>query len=238
MHHPSLSLLSIWFWAAILLGLSPSESAAQSIDILSVDITPLVSPGGSRFGPQNTIGMALQKADPGGLFQVTEVTPLAFQAMSAQELSTFDLIAVNNQPDRISPGLGTTWHDVVGVERGGRVVLNSHDAVRFHFNAPPGSLGGVDGFPMPGPGVEPFGADDLVREAALWAGGIPGMTGLLIFNDAPFFNTCWDGSGFPAWSTSVDGCAQPDTGVDISSSGVHNHPLRKFFIVITLNISS
>ncbi len=168
-----------------LLTLAPlGEAHAGPLKILSVDVTPLVSPGDSRFGPQNTMGMALQKADSGGLFSVTEVTPLDFQAMTSQQLSTFRLIAINNHPERIAPGLGTTWHDVVGIESGGRVFLSSHDAVRFHFNVPPGGLS----FENPGPGVEPFGADDLVREAALWAGGIPGTTGLLIFNDAPFIS--------------------------------------------------
>jgi hypothetical protein len=68
-------------------------------------------------------------------------------------------------------------------------MLNSHDAPRFKMNfiIPPftGSTAGGN----PGPGVQPFGADELVRQAALWAGGIPGKTGLLIFNDSARFGT-------------------------------------------------
>ena len=41
----------------------------------------------------------------------------------------------------------------------------------------------------PWSGQEPFGADDIVRQSALWAGGVPGKTGLLIFNDSARFFT-------------------------------------------------
>ena len=172
--------------------LTPSVAEAAAISVLTVDCTPLVSPGGSSFGPQNTIGMALQAVDQGADFNVTEDTPAAFRARTAAQLAAFDLIAVNNHPARLGDGcvqgagtgLGTTWQGVVGINGGGRVLLTSHDAPRFHMNAPPGSL--FFGAGSPGPGVEPFGAPDLVRQAALWAGG-GSQTGLLIFNDSPGF---------------------------------------------------
>ena len=53
------------------------SSAHGQINVVTVDCTPFVSPGGSSFGPQNTMGLALQNplVDPGELFNVTEVTP-------------------------------------------------------------------------------------------------------------------------------------------------------------------
>ncbi len=135
------------------------------------------------------MGMALTSplVDPGAtLFAVTEVTPAVFRGMNAATLGAFDLIAINNHPARIDCGsglgLGTTWPSVIGVASGGRVVLTSHDAPRFHMTAPPSStvMGTIC------PGCEPFGAPNLIRDAALWAGG-GNQTGLLIFNDAPGF---------------------------------------------------
>ena len=174
--------------------LLPRVAEAAPIDVLTVDCTPLVSPGGSSFGAQNTMGMALQAVDQGGDFNVTEDTPAAFRARTAAQLAAFDLIAVNNHPTRLGDGcvagagtgLGTTWHSVIGINSGGRVMLNSHDTPRFHILPT-----------APGPplftGFEPFGAPDLVRQAALWAGG-GSNTGLLIFNDSPSFagGVGWD----------------------------------------------
>ncbi len=62
----------------------PGISLAQPITVLTVDCTPFVSPGFGSFGPQQTMGMALQHplVDPGlTLFAVTEVTPTVFRAM-------------------------------------------------------------------------------------------------------------------------------------------------------------
>ena len=132
------------------------------------------------------MGMALQAVDQGGDFNVTEVTPAAFRAMPVAILSGIDLIAINNHPARIDCGsglgLGTNWHSVVGVLSGGRVVLTSHDAPRFKLLRTPPA-------PPLFTGLEPFGTIDLVRQSALWAGGLPGTTGLLIFNDAARFPT-------------------------------------------------
>ena len=167
--------------------------AQAQINVLTVDSTPLVSPGPSSFGLTNTMGMSLQQVDQGADFNVTEVTPGAFSAMTAAQLATYDLIAINNNPLRILGGLGTTWHNVIGINTGGRVVLCSHDAARFKIIIPPG--GAFFGLGAPGPGVEPFGADEIVRQAALWAGG-GHRTGLLIFNDSARFFTVgglgWD----------------------------------------------
>lgn len=167
-----------------------SGVALAQINVITVDCTPFVSPNFTSFGPDNTMGMSLQQVDPGNvLFNVTEVTPAAFRALTAAQLAAHDLIAINNNPTRIDCGsglgLGTTWHSVIGINSGGRVVLNSHDAARFKIIIPPGgAFGGLN----PGPGVEPFGADELVRDAALWAGG-GSSTGLLIFNDSARFFT-------------------------------------------------
>ena len=165
----------------------PAE--AVPLNVLTVDCTPFVSPGFTAFGAGLTIGMALQFVDPGALlFNVTEVTPAVFSTMSVGALAAYDLIAINNRRDRIDcgsggGGLGTTWHGVIGVNAGGRVVLSSHDAPRFHLIVPPNSttMGIVC------PGCEPFGAFNFVRDAALWAGN-GGCTGLLIFNDAVCFD--------------------------------------------------
>jgi hypothetical protein len=134
------------------------------------------------------MGMALAAVDQGSDFNITEVTPAVFQGMTVAQLSGYDLIAINNKKSQIAGGLGANWHGAIS----GRIMLNSHDAPRFKmtFVNPPHnaftmSLAGGN----PGPGVEPFGADELVRQAALWVGGIPGRTGLLIFNDAARF---WD----------------------------------------------
>lgn len=175
-----------------------SEVAAGQINVITVDCTPFVSPGISSIGkPFNTMGQALQQVDPGGvIFSVNEVTPAAFRALTAAQLATYDLIAINNNPFRLGDdcvagagqGLGTTWHQVVGVQTGSRVVLTSHDAPRFKmtFDVPAftGSAAGAN----PGPGVEPFGADDLVLSAARWAGS-GSQTGLIIFNDSARFST-------------------------------------------------
>lgn len=171
----------------VVLGLAPP--AHGQIDVISVDITPLTSPGidfnGNAF---TTMGMALQAVDQGGEFNVTEVTPAAFRALTAGDLGTYDLIAILNATQRIDDGnlagLGLAWHDAIGVEQGGRVLLCSHDPVRFHMNQLPGS--GLFGAGFPGGPNEPFGAPNLVRQAALWAGG-GSNTGLLMFNDAPAF---------------------------------------------------
>ena len=84
-----------------------ASAANAQIDVLTVDCTPFVSPNPSTsFGPDNTMGMALQQVDTGGLFNVTEVTPAAFRAMTAAQLAVFDLIAINNNPSRIDCGSG------------------------------------------------------------------------------------------------------------------------------------
>lgn len=184
--------------ALTLLGGYTTAQAQAQVNVISVDCTPFVSPGPTSFGPSNTMGMSLQMVDQGSDFNVTEVTPAAFRAMTAAQLSTYNLIAINNNPSRIDCGsglgLGTTWHNVIGVLNGGRVVLTSHDAARFKIIIQPGAS--FFGAGAPGPGVEPFGADKLVRQAALWAGGGTNSTGLLIFNDSARFGTVggigWD----------------------------------------------
>jgi hypothetical protein len=129
-------------------------------------------------------------------------------------------------------GLGTTWHGVIGVQHGGRVVLSSHDAARFKIIIPPG--GAFFGVGAPGPGVEPFGADELVREAALWAGG-GNRTGLLIFNDSARFTTVlgqgwdnWELNLPPAWGISdlnqTNGVARDGGYTDILAA-YHTHPI-------------
>ena len=188
------SCLGIGF--TTLLWLLPSIAQAQ-INVLTVDCTPFVSPPNTSFGPPNTMGMSVQQVDLGGQFNVTEVTPATFRGLTAASLSEFDVIAVNNNPSRIDCGsglgLGTTWHDVIGVESGGRVVLTSHDAARFKIIITPGTS--FFGRGAPGPGVEPFGADELVRNTVAWAGSGE-ATGLVIFNDSARFFTVggvgWD----------------------------------------------
>jgi hypothetical protein len=187
-------------WAlslGICLGLFGTVPAAQAqLNVLTVDNNPLISPGIDFFGhPFNTMGLALQAVDQGSDFNVTEVTPAAFRGMGVPALSAFDLIAILNNPQRSDDGnlagLGTNWHQAVGVISGGCVVLSSHDPVRFHMNQVPGD--GLFGAGFPGPGAEPFGAPDLVRQAALFAGSGQ-QTGLLIFDDAPSFigGSGWD----------------------------------------------
>ena len=159
----------------VLLFTNGPAAQAQPVNVITVDCTPFVSPGPGSFGPQQTMGMALQHplVDPGNvLFNVMEVTPAGFQGMTANQLAAFDLIAINNLNSRLScpfpagAGLGTTWHSVVGaVSCGGRVLLTSHDAPRFHITATPFFT--PMGFPLgPCPGCEPFGTDELVRNAA------------------------------------------------------------------------
>ena len=157
-------------------------------DVLTVDCTPFVSPGGGPFGPQLTMGMALQAVDAGGDFLVTEVTPQVFRSLSEDQLREFNLIAILNHPVRLgdncvaaagNPGIGTNWHNVIGINSGSRVFLTSHDPVRAHMTAPPGA-------PPCNTGNEPFGAPGLIRQAALWAAGGAG-TGLVMFNDSPAF---------------------------------------------------
>ena len=169
------------------------SSAQAQINVISVDCTPFVSPGPTSFGNSNTMGMSLQQVDPGAvLFSVNEVTPAAFRALTVAQFAAYDLIAINNNPIRLGDGcvagagagLGTTWHSVIGINSGGRVHLNSHDAPRFKIIVPPGSTP----FSAACPGCEPFAADDLVRQGALWAGG-GSRTGLLIFNDSARFGT-------------------------------------------------
>lgn len=159
----------------------PPPGHVPPLDVITVDCTPFVSPGPSPFGPTHTIGTALQDVDHGGDFNVTEVTPAAFRALAAGQLAQFDLIAINNDPGRIEcgsgQGMGASWQGAVGVASGGRIALVSHDAPRYHIEVPPG------GPPLHG-GFEPFGARDLLRQTALWAGGGT-RTGLVIFNDAP-----------------------------------------------------
>ena len=169
---------------AVAVGLA-SPAVAVPIDVITVDVSPF-----GLGGPVTTMGQALQMVDQGGDFNVTEVTPVAFSGMSAADLSAFDLIAINNSPIRIAGGLGATWQGVVGVNAGGRVMLNSHDAPRFHKNFVTDYFSG----PGPGLGFAPFGAPDLVRQAALWAGNVPGQTGMLIFNDSYLFQggSGWD----------------------------------------------
>lgn len=186
-----------------LLALALAGPAAAAIDVLTVDCTPFVPTGPTAYGPGRTMGLSLQLVDPSNtLFNVTEVTPATFRSFTAAQLATYDLIAVNNRRDRIDCdgtglGLGTTWHAAVGVGAGGRVLLVSHDAARFHVIVPPGStsMGSASG---PCPNCEPFGADELVRDAALWAGGGACAPGLLIFNDA----FCFDGhpNGGQGWN--------------------------------------
>ena len=127
-------------------------TANAQINVVTVDCTPFVSPNAfTSFGPDNTMGMSLQQVDQGSDFLVTEVTPAVFRALPAANLSAYDLIAINNNPSRIDCGsglgLGTTWHSVVGVTSGGRVVLNSHDAARFKIIIQPNAIGGGV-FPM------------------------------------------------------------------------------------------
>jgi hypothetical protein len=171
----TLGFLALTAWLAF------AASAAAQLNVISVDCTPFVSPGFTSFGPSNTMGMALQQVDTGGLFNVNEVTPASFRAMTAPQLAAFDLIAINNNPSRIDCGsglgLGTTWHIVIGIHSGGRVHLNSHDSPRFKMIVGPGTTA------FSAVGVEPFGAEVLVRQAAVWAGGGT-RTGLLIFNDS------------------------------------------------------
>jgi hypothetical protein len=176
-------------FAAIALSLVwAGPASSQPYSVLAVDCTPFVSPGFTSFGPDNTIGMALQFVDAGNvLFNVTEVTPAAFRGMGAAALASFDLLAINNRSDRIDCGsglgLGTNWHSVVGVNNGGRVVLSSHDAPRFHLIVGPGSTV-MSGSCL---NCEPFGTFNLVRDAATWAAkGC--QTGLLIFNDSWAFD--------------------------------------------------
>ena len=142
--------------------------ARAQLNVITVDVSPF-----GLFLPETTMGQALQNVDQGGEFNVTEVMPAVFAAMTAPQLAAFDLIAINNNPNRIAGGIGATYQQVAGCGFG-RTMLNSHDAPRFHINFP-----GPGFFPNPGPGVEPFGADELVRQAALWAGGLPGTTGLI-----------------------------------------------------------
>jgi hypothetical protein len=187
-------LLSVVFVFSLLLsGLTNAQ-----INVLTVDVNPWVSPGVSSIGTNfNTMGMALAAVDQGSDFNVTEVTPAVFQAMTVAQLSAYDLIAVNNHPAQLFGGLGTNWHGAIS----GRVMLNSHDAPRFKMtfvNPPHNAFTMSPAGGNPGPGVEPFGADELVRQAALWAGGVPGRTGLLIFNDAARFSTV-GGVGWSNW---------------------------------------
>ena len=210
--------------------------AQAQINALTVDCTPFVSPNFTSFGPDNTMGMSLQQVDLGGNFNVTEVTPAAFRAMTAGQLASYDLIAINNNPSRIDCGsglgLGTTWHSVIGVQQGGRIVLNSHDAARFKVIIPPG--GAFFGFGAPGPGVEPFGADEIIRQAALWAGG-GSQTGLLIFNDSARFFTVggqgWDNPELnlpAAWMISdlnQTGGAPTDGGYTDILPAFQTHPI-------------
>ena len=103
----------------VFLSLCLGSAYAQPINVITVDCTPFVSPGFTNFGLSNTMGMSLQQVDTGGLFNVTEVTPAAFRVMTAAQLSSYDLIAINNNTFRIDCGsglgLGTTWQNVVGV---------------------------------------------------------------------------------------------------------------------------
>lgn len=200
--------------AALAICLVQAAPTQAQLNVITVDCTPFISPSPTSFGAGLTMGMALQLVDPGNvLFNVTEVTPAVFRAMPAANLATFDLIAVNNRRDRIDCdgtglGLGTTWHSVVGVNNGGRVVLSSHDAPRFHVIIPPAAT--VMGSAGICPGCEPFGTVNLIRDAALWA-GMGCKTGLLIFNDAwafdqhPLGGKGWDNPelSFPlAWGIS------------------------------------
>ena len=178
--------------APLATALALSAPAHAQLNVISVDCTPFTSPGITSFGFSNTMGMSLQQVDPANtLFNVTEVTPPAFRALTAAQLATYDLIAINNHPARISdncipgsPGLGTTWHSVIGINSGSRIHLNSHDAARFKIIVPPNATP----FSLACPGCEPFAADDLIRQAALWAGG-GSQTGLMIFNDSARFPT-------------------------------------------------
>jgi hypothetical protein len=197
-------LFSVIFLAA---AFGSPPSALAQINVITVDCTPFVSPGAGSFGPTNTMGMALQVVDQGSDFNVTELTPMAFRNLTAQQLATFDLIAINNHPARLGDGciagagggIGTTWQGVVGVNSGGRVVLTSHDAPRFKLQRTPPAPPLFTGF-------EPFGTFGLVRQAALWAGGVPGKTGFLVFNDSARFFTVggvgWNNAELnlpPAW---------------------------------------
>ena len=140
------------FAMAVAIGaaLVTAAPAKAQVNVITVDVTPF-----GLGGLQKTMGQALQAVDQGGDFFVTEVTPAAFEAMTVAQLSAFDLIAIDIQPGRIAGGIGTTWQSVAGCDNGGRTMLNSHDAPRFHMN-----------FTFPFPlftGFEPFGAPDLVR---------------------------------------------------------------------------
>ena len=96
-------------FASLLLavGAVTTSPALAQVNALSVDCTPFVSPNlFTSFGPDNTMGMSLQQVDMGGQFNVTEVTPAAFRAMTAAQLAAYDLIAINNNPSRIDCGSG------------------------------------------------------------------------------------------------------------------------------------
>ena len=174
---------------ALLLGMAPAlmlvlglmATIAQAVPISVITIDSAGGAGNPGF-LESSMGEALMEVDQGGDFVVTEVTPAAFMAMTALQLAAFDLIAINNDPLRMAD-IGTTWQNVVGINSGARIVLTSHDAARFHKNF----VGNYFSGPGPGPGFAPFGAPDFVRQAALYAGGAPGFTGLLIFNDSPEF---------------------------------------------------
>ena len=113
-----LSILSAVLAVTAGLFIAPGSAQAQPINVITVDCTPFMSPGGGSFGPQLTMGMALQSplVDPGNvLFNVVEVTPAVFQGMTANQLAAFDLIAINNLNSRLNcpvpdgVGLGTTY---------------------------------------------------------------------------------------------------------------------------------
>ncbi len=186
-----LTRMSRWFsvlFVAVAVAFGAVSSAQAQVRVITVDNTPLVSPGIDFNGfPFATMGLAVIASDKGGDFIVTEVTPLAFRGMSTATLqANFDLIAILNAPNRSDDGLGlgVNWQAAVGVTTGGCVVLSSHDPVRFHANQLPGQ--GLFGGGFPGGPLEPYGARELIRQAALFAGSGP-QTGLLIFDDAPGF---------------------------------------------------
>jgi len=226
--------------AAVAICTVGGQTQAQ-INVITVDCTPFVSPNNTSFGPDNTMGMSLQQVDLGGQFNVTEVTPPAFRALTAAQLAAYDLIAINNNPLRLSDncdglapsGIGTTWQGVIGINSGGRVFLTSHDAARFKVIVPPFSTSWGNP-PSPCPGCEPFGADELIRQAALWAGG-GNQTGLLMFNDSARFPTVggvgWDNpeTNLPAaWNiTDADqtGGTQTDGGYTDILAAFAVHPI-------------
>ena len=96
---------------------------------------------------------------------------------------------------KLQVGKRLSWHD----EEGRREPERPTDLISIEYEIeygvteeevlsawPEDAPADVDDMSGPCPGCEPFGTDELVRDAALWAGSGTG-TGLLIFNDSQGF---------------------------------------------------